>query len=48
MDVPAWEGNGDDLWGEEEEVAVPRVSGLSLPPAPMRPPPTLPFTEGEG
>lgn len=24
IDVPAWEGNGDDLCGEDDEVAVPR------------------------
>ena len=24
-DVPAWDGKGEDLCGEEEDVAVPRV-----------------------
>ena len=27
--MPAWEGKGDDRWGEEEDVAVPRDCGLS-------------------
>jgi hypothetical protein len=24
-EVPAWDGKGEDRWGEEEDVAVPRV-----------------------
>ena len=29
IEVPAWEGKGDDRWGEDEDVAVPRDWGLS-------------------